>query len=63
MTITRLISTPATAGSGRSWLEGRLSPGVLGLVTERAALHREELRQDWCLARQQATLRTIAPLE
>lgn len=36
---------------------------VLGLVTEWAALHREELREDWRLARQQAALRTIAPLE
>jgi hypothetical protein len=44
-------------------LEGRLSPRVLGLVTEWAALHREELREDWRLARQQAPLRTIAPLE
>lgn len=44
-------------------LEGRLSPRVLGLVTEWAALHREELREDWRLARQQAPLQTIAPLE
>ncbi len=44
-------------------LEGRLSPRVLGLVTEWAALHQEELREDWRLARQQAPLRTIAPLE
>lgn len=44
-------------------LEGRLSPRVLGLVTEWAALHREELREDWRLARQQAPLRNIAPLE
>jgi len=44
-------------------LEGRLSPRVLGLVTEWAALHREELREDWRLARRQAPLQTIAPLE
>lgn len=44
-------------------LEGRLSPRVLGLVTEWAALHREELRENWRLARQQVPLRTIAPLE
>lgn len=44
-------------------LEGRLSPRVLGLVTEWAALHQEELRDNWRLARQQAPLRTIAPLE
>lgn len=44
-------------------IHGRLSPRVLGLVTEWAALHREELRENWRLARQQVTLRTIAPLE
>ncbi|MBI2528708.1 MAG: DUF4160 domain-containing protein [Candidatus Rokubacteria bacterium] len=44
-------------------LEGRLSPRVLGLVTEWAALHQEDLRDDWRLARQQAPLQAIAPLE
>jgi hypothetical protein len=44
-------------------LEGRLAPRALGLVTEWAARHQEELREDWRLARQQAPLRTIAPLE
>jgi uncharacterized protein DUF4160 len=44
-------------------LEGRLSPRVLGLVTEWAALHQQELRENWRLARQQSPLRTIAPLE
>jgi Domain of unknown function (DUF4160) len=44
-------------------LSGRLAPRVLGLVTEWAAEHQEELREDWRLAQQQAPLRPIAPLE
>ena len=44
-------------------LGGRLSPRVLGLVMEWAALHQEELREDWLLAERQAPLTTIAPLE
>lgn len=44
-------------------LEGVLPPRVLGLVTEWAALHRAELQENWALAREQAPLRPIAPLE
>ena len=44
-------------------LKGSLSPRVLGLVTERGALHRAELMEDWNLARDGAQLRAIAPLE
>ena len=44
-------------------LGGRLSPRVLGLVMEWAALHQEELRENWRLARQQAPMTAIAPLE
>jgi hypothetical protein len=44
-------------------LEGRLPPRALGLVMEWAAVHQAELRADWELARQQAPLRKIAPLE
>jgi hypothetical protein len=44
-------------------IEGELSPRVLGLVTEWAALHREELRQNWSLAERHAPLNPIAPLE
>jgi hypothetical protein len=44
-------------------LGGRLSPRVLGLLTEWAVLHQDELRENWRLARQQAPLRPIAPLE
>jgi len=43
-------------------LAGRLSPRVMGLVTEWAALHQDELRVDWDLAREQAPLRPIEPL-
>ena len=44
-------------------LEGRLSPRVLGLVTEWATMHQQELREDWNLARTNAPLRGIEPLE
>ena len=44
-------------------LEGNLSPRALGLVMEWAAGHREELLEDWKLARQQQPLKRIAPLE
>lgn len=43
-------------------LEGRLSPRVLGLVMEWAAIHQGELLEDWNLARAQAPLRPIEPL-
>ena len=44
-------------------LAGRLQPRTLGLVTEWAAMHQHELMEDWTLAREQATLKPIAPLE
>jgi hypothetical protein len=44
-------------------LAGRLSPRMLGLVVEWASLHREELLEDWRLARQEAALNRIEPLE
>jgi uncharacterized protein DUF4160/uncharacterized protein DUF2442 len=46
-----------------SLLEGRLSPRTLGLVTEWAALHRDELLENWHLARQQQPLNRVTPLE
>jgi hypothetical protein len=49
-------STPAV-------LEGNLSPRALGLVLEWAAAHREELIEDWNLARHRQPLKRIAPLE
>lgn len=44
-------------------LVGKLSPRVLGLVIEWAALHQEELIEDWERARRQESLKPIAPLE
>jgi len=44
-------------------LRGRLSPRVLGLVIEWASLHQAELLKNWELARQQAELQRIEPLE
>ncbi len=46
-----------------SLLQGSLSPRALGLVSEWASLHREELMEDWNLARAEAQLNPIAPLE
>lgn len=46
-----------------SVLCGRLFPRILGLAVEWASLHRNELMVDWELARQQAVLNKIAPLE
>ena len=43
-------------------LHGSLPPRALGLVTEWAALHREELLANWELARQQLPLNDIEPL-
>ena len=44
-------------------LQGTLPPRALGLVMEWAALHREELLEDWYLARGLAPLKRIRPLE
>jgi hypothetical protein len=41
----------------------RLAHRTLGLVTEWAAMHRAELMEDWKLARGEAQLKPIAPLE
>ncbi len=46
-----------------SLLRGSLSPRALGLVMEWAATHRAELMEDWILARAEAQLKPIAPLE
>lgn len=46
-----------------SILRGHLSPRVLGLVVEWASLHREELSENWDLARREAKLNAIEPLE
>ncbi len=44
-------------------LEGRLSPRVLGLVTEWAAHHSRELMENWNLAREHAPLKAVQALE
>jgi hypothetical protein len=46
-----------------SLIRGTLSPRALGLVTEWAAMHREELMEDWTLARAETQLKPIPPLE
>ena len=44
-------------------LQGRISPRAFGLVMEWAAIHRDELMEDWKLASTEAELKPIAPLE
>jgi hypothetical protein len=46
-----------------SVLAGKLPPRALGLVIEWATQHQDELLIDWELARQDAELNRIAPLE
>lgn len=46
-----------------SLLEGELSPRVLGLVVEWAALHKQELLDNWNRARTQSPLSRVRPLE
>lgn len=43
-------------------LGGRLGPRVMGLMAEWALQHRDELLEDWRLARESAPLNRIAPL-
>jgi hypothetical protein len=44
-------------------MEGALPPRALRLVVEWAALHRDELRENWASAREERPLKPIAPLE
>ena len=44
-------------------LRGRLPRRALELVLDWAELHQAELRQNWALARSDAELKKIAPLE
>jgi len=46
-----------------SVLNGKLTPRVLGLVIEWAALHQEELLANWQKAKEQQPLEKIDPLE
>lgn len=43
-------------------IEGKLPPRIVSLVLEWAFLHREELMEDWDLARREGTLKKIDPL-
>ena len=58
-----MITTPPTVKRTLAVLAGHFPPKALGLVMEWASLHQDELMQDWELARQQAELKRIAPLE
>ena len=44
-------------------LKGQLPPRVLRLVVEWAWMHRQELVENWNLARHRLPLRRVAPLE
>ncbi|MGL5077634.1 MAG: DUF4160 domain-containing protein [Waterburya sp.] len=46
-----------------SILEGKLSPKVLGLVIEWAAIHQTELLENWQRARENQPLNRVQPLE
>ena len=64
---TSMCAIPArrrSSPSGRLlWWRAVFAPRALGLVTEWAALHRAELMEDWSLAKAEAQLKPIAPLE
>jgi len=44
-------------------LEGKLPPRVLAMVVEWAAIHRDELMEDWNLAVAEKPLNPIRPLD
>ena len=44
-------------------LAGNLPARVLALIDEWRSMHRDELLEDWALARERRSLRHIAPLE
>ncbi len=46
-----------------SIIEGKLSPRILGLVIEWAAIHQSKLIENWQLARLNQPLNKIEPLE
>ena len=47
---------------GLSVFAGHLPPRAMGLVVEWAALHQQELLDDWRRAREQEALQKISPL-
>ena len=46
-----------------SVLEGQMSPRALGLIVEWAAQHKEELMEDWNLAKKNQAPKKITPLK
>lgn len=44
-------------------VEGKFSPRARALVLDWLALHREELAENWRLAKERQELKAIAPLE
>ena len=44
------------------FIEGNLPGRVVGLVTEWAIIHKEELKEDWKLLKEEKALKKIAPL-
>lgn len=44
-------------------IDGQLPPRVLGLVQEWREYHKDELNEDWSLARDRKALKLIDPLE
>lgn len=43
-------------------IEGNLPGRIVGLVTEWAIMHREELKEDWKLLKEEKELKKIKPL-
>ena len=44
-------------------LEGSIPPGALGMIMEWASLHKEELMEDWNLAKSNRPPKKIEPLQ
>jgi hypothetical protein len=65
MSVERLFQlADALTEKPRAWVEAGPADGrALALVLEWAALHRDELREDWHRARAGETLNEIEPLE
>lgn len=56
-------SAVRVATEGGSILSGEFPRRARGLVLEWLELHRDELREDWLLAKQRKPLMKISPLE
>ena len=69
MSIIRPIFTQGTMSFGQKFLidslavkEGKLPPRILGLVTEWAELHKDELMENWNSIRETGHYKQIQPL-